>query len=80
MFLSIGKPPAHIVDVDWRLDYYVKVSQGEREREGGGRERERERGEREREKERKRDGCSLNISLDQIYTTVNRTEVRKHRV
>ena len=39
MFLSIGKPPAHIVDVDWRLDYYVKVSQEERERE---RERERD--------------------------------------
>ena len=38
MFLSIGKPPAHIVDVDWRLDYYVKVSQEKRERE---RERER---------------------------------------
>ena len=24
-FRSIGVTPPHIVDVDWRLDYYIKV-------------------------------------------------------
>ena len=25
MFSSVGTSPPHIVDVDWRLDYYIKV-------------------------------------------------------
>ena len=25
MFYSVGTSPPHIVDVDWRLDYYIKV-------------------------------------------------------
>ena len=25
MFYSVGTSPPHIIDVDWRLDYYIKV-------------------------------------------------------